>query len=113
MVVGLRVSRAAPRQAAQSFTKSLRCGLSVTTCPQPEPLIVVQEELPIAGDPVPHEHKWQRRVKRPEALVVDRRRLIARVVRPEQDSVLHIRWNPELPLDLAEDALGTDQPASR
>jgi hypothetical protein len=39
----------APRQAAEFLSKSLNCGLSVATCPQGEPLLVVQEELPIAS----------------------------------------------------------------
>jgi hypothetical protein len=74
----------APRQAAWFLSKSVDCGRSVATRPQVEPLLVVQE-----------------------ARVVYRSRLIAFVVRPEQDSVFHIRRNCKLLYDGVKDALRT------
>src|SRR4029453_8674673 len=75
--------------------------------PQVEPVLVVQEELPVAGDSMPHEQKRHGRLEWSEARVVDRSPLMAFVVRPEQDSVFHIRRNCELLEDVVKDALGT------
>src|SRR4051812_22209009 len=65
----------------------MNTGLPVTLRPQVEPLRVVQEELPFAGASMPHEQKRHRRLEWSEARVVYRSRLIALVVRPEEDSV--------------------------
>src|ERR1700752_682382 len=75
--------------------------------PTVEPLLVVQEELPVADDSMPHEQKRHGRLEWSEARVVDRSILVAFVERPEQDSVFHIRRNCKMLEDLAKEASGT------
>ena len=70
--------------------------------PQIEPLLVVQEELPVAGDSMPHEQERHGRLEWSEARVVDRSPLVAFVVRPEQDSVLDVRRNCKMLQDVVE-----------
>src|SRR3712207_4136272 len=75
--------------------------------PTVEPVIVVQEELPVADDSMPHEQKRHGRLEWSEARVVYRSPLVAFVERPEQDSIFHIRRNCKLLEDVAKDALRT------
>jgi hypothetical protein len=57
--------------------------------PTVEPVIVVQEEFPVADDSLPHEQKRHGRLEWSEAGVVDRSTLVALLERPAQDSIFH------------------------
>ena len=72
-----------------------------------EPVLVVQEELPVADDSMPHEQKRHGRLEWSEARVIDGSPLVAFVERPEQDSIFHIRRNCKLLEDVVKDALRT------
>src|SRR6266540_5748533 len=85
----------------------MRSRLSIATGPQVEPLLVVQEELPVAGDSMPHEQKRHGRLEWSEARVVDRSPLMAFVERPEHDPIFRIRRNRKTPQHVVEDALRT------
>src|SRR5205809_4113978 len=90
-------ARRTPRQAAYFLRESLRAGGSIALRPELEPCLIVQEELPVVDDPMPHEEKRHGRFEWSEARVVDRSCLVAFVVRSEQDSVLDVRRNCKLP----------------
>src|SRR6478672_7198133 len=100
-------ARRTPRQAAYFLRESLRAGGSVALRPELEPRLIVQEELPVVDDPMPHKEKRHGRLERPEARVVDRSRLIALVVRPEQDPILDVRRNRKLLEDVGKGTLRT------
>src|SRR4051794_8296844 len=82
------------------------CGFSEAARIQAEPVLLVQEELPVADDPMPHEDKRDGRSERPEVGVVDRRTLMTLVKRPEHDPVLLVRWNGDLLQDPVEQTSG-------
>ena len=105
-VVGFIAPRA-PWQAAQFLGERPGSGLAIAMRPTVEPLLVVQEELPVADDSMPHEQKRHGRLEWSEARVIDGSPLVAFVERPEQDSIFHIRRNCKLPEYFAKDALGT------
>src|SRR5690348_2208853 len=96
-----------PRRVADFLNKCRDWGLSEASRPKVDPLLVVQEELPVADDSVPHEQKRHRWLEWSEARVVDRGVLVAFVERSEQDSVVHVRPNCKLLEDVAEDSLRT------
>ena len=81
--------------------------------PTVEPVLVVQEELPVADDSMPHEQKRHGRLEWSKARVVYRSILVAFVERPEQDSVFYIRRNCKMLEDLGQRGLGHDQRADR
>src|SRR5215468_10314465 len=96
-----------PRQTAKLGGKLLHARRPRATRPQAEPVLLVEEELPVADHAGPHEQKRHRRLERFEARVVDRSSLIAFVERPEQDSVFRIRRHRNLPQHVFEDAVST------
>src|SRR5215204_6091176 len=85
----VRISRD-PRAMASGVARQPERGLRILQSPQVEQVLVIQEELPVADDPMPHEQKRHWRSKRSEARLVDRSRLMAFVERPEHDSVFRI-----------------------
>src|SRR5262245_10061265 len=84
---GLAADRA-PRQAAQLLGQSQGRGLSVAMRPAAQPLVAVQEELPVADDRVPHEQEGHGRLEGPEAAVVDGGAFVAFVEPANDQSVL-------------------------
>src|SRR5919199_2154150 len=77
-----------PRKSTKLRSKRVDALLPESTRPEGQPVLLVQEELPVADHPVPHEQERHGRLKGSKALVVDRSRPIAVVERPEHDSVL-------------------------
>ena len=72
-------------------------------CPQVEPVLVVQEELPVADDRLPHQQNRHGRGEWPKARVVDRGPLVAFVEPSHHESIIGIRRNGEMLEDLVEE----------
>src|SRR5262249_3389698 len=75
--------------------------------PTVEPVIVVQEKLPVAQDRVPDEQKRRGRHERSKASVVYRRPLVAFVEPSHHEPIVDIGPSCHLIQDLFEETLGT------
>src|SRR4029434_4802604 len=75
--------------------------------PPVEPVVVVQEELPVADDRMPHEQKRHGRRKWSKASIVYRCCLVALVEPSHHQPILHIGWNGKLLQGVVEETLCT------
>src|SRR6476661_7102796 len=105
--VWVLLASGAPRQVAQLLSECPGSGLSIAMRPATKPGVIVEEELPVADDAVPHEQKRHGRLEWSEARVVERSSLVALVIGPVEDSVFDVRRNGKLLEDAVDDALRT------
>src|SRR6478609_5836135 len=94
--VWVLLASGAPRQVAQLLSECPGSGLSIAMRPATKPGVIVEEELPVADDAVPHEQKRHRRLEWSEARFVERSSRVALVIGPEEDSVFDVRRNGKL-----------------
>jgi hypothetical protein len=75
----------------------------MTLCPELEPRVIVQEELPVAGHCLPDQQERHRRCERQEARVVNRARLVAFVGPSHHESISHIGRNRKILQDVVKE----------